>query len=209
MPETDMQAVYRKIRSYARFKSNAAGYSYGDYVNSGLIDQHIKSVKTLKRVEDTILEAYKLPLTELPKAKEQINEQLVQTQIEIEKVSSDEYFAEVLAKTTAEKQAERASRKTIQERVNEFARLNYLLDCKFDQDMCDLYGRAEQPPLTGLFEKSGEDTLLELKSNRSAKDELQEAIEALEIGVEFSDDTTVQQSLKEAIEALKTALEFA
>ena len=207
MPETDLQSVYRKVRAYARFRSKDGSYSM-PYVESALIDEHIKATKTLKRVEETILTAYKLPLSELSEAKERIQAELIETNKKLEEVSGQDHYKEVLEKTTAEKQAERAARKTIQERVAEFARLNYLLDCNFGKDMCDLYGRAEQPPLTALFEKSGEDTLLELKSNRTAKDELQEAIEALEIGLEFSDDDTVQTQLKEAIEALKIALEF-
>ena len=192
----DMPSVYRKIRAYSRFVSANAAYFLGS-VDARSVDEHIKAKKTLKRVEETVLSAYKLPLSQLDTALDRIAEKMQEVDAAIERVNSDEYFQEVLAEAKQQKAEEAANRRSVDDRVEQFARLNYLLDCKFQVDMCNIYGRntTAKPPVE-----------VPAKLPAAAPDPLREAIEALFIALEFSDD---KQPIQEAIEALETALEFA
>jgi superfamily II DNA/RNA helicase len=193
---SDMPSVYRKIRAFSRFVSATSSAYILGWVDTRPIDEHLKAKKTLKRVEETILSAYKLPISQLGEAKTKIAERLEEIEATIERINSAEYFEQVLAIATAQKAEEAANRRSVDDRVKEFARLNYLLDCKFQVDMCDIYGRHGAT-------KVQEPTPAPVQKPTSP---LQDAIEALQTALEFSDH---QPPLREAIEALEVALEFA
>jgi hypothetical protein len=204
---SDMPSVYRKIRAFSRFVSaTSSGYTLG-FVDTRSIDDHIKAKKTLKRVEDTILSAYKLPVSQLDEALNRIADRLQQAEETLNHINSDEYFAEVLQSATDKKAEEAANRRSVDDRVKEFARLNYLLDCKFQVDMCTIYGRNKSEPTSEDMDRpSSKNSNKQAMAKGKGESPIKDAIDALRIALEFSDN---KQPLQEAIEALEVALEFA
>jgi hypothetical protein len=196
----DMKTIYSRIKTFGRMNSEFSLYP-SLYIPSTNVDEHIKAVKAIALVEKSLLPSYRMTIEELPQVLEAIQEKIAEKNLAITKAKSDEHFQEVLAKSVEEKEREAATRKTVAERVKEFARLNYLLDCYFEVDNCDLYGRGSDNAPQPSQAKS--EVVGEAVTDTAAL--LQEAIESLQIALEFSDN---KQQLQEAIEALEVAKEF-
>jgi hypothetical protein len=140
MELTDQQSVYRIVKAYSRLQEYFTSIEY-----KGWVDKHIKIKKRLTRIEEKILKKFKLtlmdnfgPLTlDLENSVSTLSEKL-------DYVKGEDNFKEVLARVTKEKAESEANRKPTEERVNEFKRLNYLLQCKFGVHTCDIFGRIEE-----------------------------------------------------------------
>lgn len=195
----DPRTIYKKLREASRWQSsNAAGF----WVNAMAVDEHIKAKKSIERVQKSILAAYGVGIEGLPQVQSAIEIKLENARAELENVQSDYYFAQVLARVAEEKRQAAAESRSIAQRVEEFAKLNYLLDCKFEVDMCDIYGRGKDGATAYIAPKGVKG---EAVTDNAAV--IGEALEALQTALEFTDGDA-QEPIKDAIEALKTALEF-
>lgn len=136
----DINGIYRTVRAYANLRNTWNRYQF-----TGRIDQHRKSAKKLKKIEEQILSRSGLQigddfsglLLELEKKVNLLSEKVAY-------IRSPENIQQVLDQVIVEKDKERAGRKPVEERVNEFQRLNYLLDCRQGIHTCDIYGRVEE-----------------------------------------------------------------
>ena len=161
---TNEKSIYRIVRRYADLKSY-----WSRNTLRGKIDQHIKYKKRLKKVEDTILKKNKLDLfDDFSPLIDQYRERVTEIESKILEVTSEENFQRILEKVQREKEQELANRRPTEERVNEFKRLNYLLDCHFKIHTCDIYGRAEEIK-TGKAIEVVEQPKIKLELNESYK----------------------------------------
>lgn len=135
---SDIKTVYRIVKAYSKLQ-------YSRYIMENDVDQHIKYATRMKRIEDDVLTKNKLTLSDdfssLQLQFERKKEELLG---ELARVRSDENLAEKVAVITAKKEEENANRQPVSERVNQFARLNYLLNCQFSIHTCDIYGRVSE-----------------------------------------------------------------
>lgn len=87
---------------------------------------------------------------EIPKLLEQYKNELEEAKQELNKIKSPDYFQELKREVKMRKSAMQVDGKTIEERVNDFAKLNYLLSFKFNQaeyDTCIIpLPEMEVPP---------------------------------------------------------------
>ena len=195
----DPKTIYRKLREASRWQStNTAGF----WVNVRSVDEHIKAKKSVERVEKSILAAYGVGIEGLPQVQAAIEVKLENARAELENVQSDYYFAQVLARVAEEKRQAAAESRSIAQRVEEFAKLNYLLDCKFEVDMCDIYGRGKDGATAYIAPKGVKGEAV--TDNATV---IGEALEALQTALEFVGPDQ-QKQIKEAIEALQVAIEF-
>jgi Helicase conserved C-terminal domain len=192
----DIKSMYQKLRAFARMASNTVIYP-SLWINTKDVDEHIKAKKSIKRIEETVLSAYKVSLKNLPEVEPIIRDRIAEMQTEIAELKSPEYFAKTLRKAMEEKEEQKRVSRSVDDRVKEFARLNYLLDCKFEVDNCDIYGRSSGKTKA---DKSGNNVTDDAAN-------IGEAIQSLQIALEFS-DTENKKVLNEAIQALQIALEF-
>jgi superfamily II DNA/RNA helicase len=140
MEITDLKSRYRIVKAYGRLKTP---WDKREYYS--LVDQHIKYSNRINTIEKNILKPYDLtifdnfqPIVEkLKTRKEKLDEQIAEEKSEEKLASLVENY-----RTEMAKKAQNA--KTIDQRVNEFQRLNYLLDCKFGHHNCDIYGRIHE-----------------------------------------------------------------
>ena len=187
---SDQKSIYQIVRQYARLRY------YDGYILKGEVDQHIKYGKRVKRLEETILAPFQLTIDDdFSKVIIEYENREAVMLVQMEEKQSEEYFSKLVAKYEAEKADKQSNRRTIQARVEEFQRLNYLLDCEFGIHNCDIYGRIE------LAETK------QIEKEDISKD-LDAAIEALLTALEFAAEEEAS-SLKGAVEALEIAKEFA
>lgn len=136
---TDIKSIYLIVRRYA----DAQNYYYTRIDYRQKIDQHIKYRKRLQRVEESILKPYKLTLFDnINPVIDDLNSKVVKLNEQKAIFLSEEHKQNVLAKVIEEKERNERNSKPLSERVNEFARLNYLLDCKEGIHTCDIMGRV-------------------------------------------------------------------
>lgn len=193
----DPKTIYRKLREASRWQSaNYAGF----FVNIRSVDEHIKAKKSVERVQKSILAAYGVGIEGLAQVQSAIEEKIENARAELENVQSDDYFAQVLERVTEEKRQNASQSRSIAQRVEEFASLNYLLDCKFEVDMCDIYGRGKDGKTVDKKAPKGE-------AVTDSAAVIGEALEALKTALEFT-DAKQNEPLKQAIEALQVAIEF-
>lgn len=135
----DQASIYRIVREYAKLKG------YERWRMQGKVDSHIKLVKKLQRLEDNILVAYELTVRDdLAPVVNQIQEQKNTLEGQLEQVKSEDNLARLIEKHELEKAQQQGNSRTVEQRVAEFQRLNYLLDCQFGIHNCDIYGRVEE-----------------------------------------------------------------
>ncbi|WP_367390174.1 helicase-related protein [Lewinella sp. LCG006] len=140
MESGDIRAAYRKLYRYAQLQ----GY-YSRLGTRSVIDEHKKYVKRIKNIEDKLLAKEQLTIFDDFTALIDRYHQRASTLLaEITHLKSPEHKETLLAKVIEEKEAEAANRRPVSERVNEFQRLNYLLDCHHKVHTCDIYGRVEE-----------------------------------------------------------------
>lgn len=140
MELSDDKSLYRIVKAYARLKEY---WSATDY--RGKVDKHVKLKKRIKRIEENILKKNKLSLSDdFSPLITTFKDKVFKLKEKLVNIKSEENFQEILARVTKEKEEIEANRKPTEERVNEFKRLNYLLQCKFDIQTCDIYGRIEE-----------------------------------------------------------------
>lgn len=140
MEITDEKSVYRIVRAYANLRS---------YWNRSTlrekVEQHVKYRKRLKKVEEGILKKNKLSLSDdFTSLMDEIRLKIQEIEGEILEIKSEEHKQKVLEKIILEKEEMEKGKKPVSERVNDFARLNYLLDCFYKIHNCDIYGRIEE-----------------------------------------------------------------
>lgn len=140
MEQSDIRSTYRILGAYARLQSY-----YNRLRTKSVVDEHKKYAKRLRSVEQKILAKEQLTIyDDFTPLLNRYGLRIMQLTEEISKVKSDEYKAQLLEKAIREKEAEAANRKPVQERINEFQRLNYLLNCHYKIHSCDIYGRVEE-----------------------------------------------------------------
>ena len=134
---TDQKSIYQIVRQYAKLR-------YDSWQLKGEVDQHIKYKKRIKRLEETVLAPFKLSIEDdFTKVIKDFEQREANMLAQMKEKLSEDYFQQLVQKYQAEKAEEQANRRSIQARVEEFQRLNYLLDCQFGIHSCDIYGRIE------------------------------------------------------------------
>lgn len=136
----DTKSLYRIARAYANLARIADRYTIKQTV-----DQHIRTTKKLKAIEDRILSRYKLTIhDDYTPVIEQFQKREADIKEQIRKEISPENKAEKVKEFTELKAKEKADSRSIVQRGTEFQRLNYLLDCKYGIHSCDIYGRVQE-----------------------------------------------------------------
>lgn len=133
----------KALMAFTRAYANLV--SYNSYTISATLDAFRKQREKLKLVQDRILSRYKLTVFDdfLPVVEEYTTRK-EKLQADIFAVSSDEEFQRRLAIVQAQKEAEKANSRNVSQRVTEFSRLNYLLNCLDGIHTCDIYGRVTE-----------------------------------------------------------------
>ena len=72
----------------------------------------------------------------------EMEEKLNEIREELKEKSGEEFYQRVYDKIDKEMKTAEANSLPVSERVNQFARLNYLLDCMMKTHTCDLFGRV-------------------------------------------------------------------
>ncbi len=140
MELSDTKSLYRIVRAYANLARITERYTIKQSV-----EQHIRTAKKLKSIEDRVLSRFKLTIhdnytpviDEFQKREADIRAQIRQEISPENKAKKVQAFTELKAK-------EKADSRSIVQRVTEFQRLNYLLDCKYGIHNCDIYGRVQE-----------------------------------------------------------------
>ncbi|MEO0340368.1 MAG: hypothetical protein AAF242_14305, partial [Bacteroidota bacterium] len=110
----------------------------------GKVERHIKIAKRLSRLDETILAPFNLSVgDDLTPIIEKIEGQEEQLLGGLEQIKSQDNLDRLTEKYRQEKETEEGNSRSIEQRVAEFQRLNYLLDCQFGIHNCDIYGRVE------------------------------------------------------------------
>jgi len=136
-PDTE-KAMMAFIRAYANV-------SYGSYEKGSTLDTFRKQREKLKQVQERILSRHKLTVfDDFTHVKEEYQIRLNKLSDDVSILLSPEEFQRRLAIVEAEKEKERASSRNVSQRVTEFSRLNYLLDCLDGIHTCDIYGRVTE-----------------------------------------------------------------
>ena len=140
MDSSDIRAAYRKLSRYAQLQAY-----YPRLGTRSAIDEHKKYVKRIKKIEDKLLAKEQLTIfDDFTALINRYDERARMLMSKINELNAVEYREKLLAKVIQEKEAEAANRRPVSERVNEFQRLNYLLDCHHQVHACDIYGRVEE-----------------------------------------------------------------
>jgi hypothetical protein len=178
--DTDVKSMYRIVRAYAELKDY-----YGRTSVRDVVEEHAKALKKMKTIEDRVLVSKGLTI------QDDISPILAEMKVEADKmleqeakIKSQEHFDAIFERVAAEKAELEKRSKPTEERVNEFARLNYLLDCKFEYHACDIYGRVtelksgkkveviEQPKVVLKTDDTPIPTLLFKKKGKSSNNNL-------------------------------------
>jgi superfamily II DNA/RNA helicase len=137
---TDTRGLYRVIRTYADITSDYSSYRWNMWV-----DEHIKIRKKIKLIEDGILKKFDLGIyDDFQHIIDRYGENSRSLEEKHKAIVSEENLQQTTEKYVAEKEEEARQRKTLEERVAEFQRLNYLLDCNYGIHNCDIYGRVKE-----------------------------------------------------------------
>lgn len=136
---TDDKSKLRLVKYYSRL------YRYNGYSQRAAVEKYIKYKNRIARLEKNILARYKLTIfDDFSQVQEEYTLRAGQLLEQINTLQSEEHFEAVLERVTEEKAREQANSRTVTQRVEEFQRLNYLLDCKKGIHSCDIYGRVEE-----------------------------------------------------------------
>lgn len=136
---TDDKSKLRLIKAYSRL------YRHSNYSMRTAVEKYIKYAGRINRLEKNILVRYKLTVfDDFSAVTEEYRRRAGELTTQLEVLRSPEHFEEVLERAVAEKELEQKNSRTITQRVEEFQRLNYLLDCKTGIHTCDIYGRVEE-----------------------------------------------------------------
>ena len=135
---TDQQSIYRIVRQYAKLRS------YDGETLKGYVEEHISWTKKLKKLEEQILTPFSLKISDdFTPVILDFEQKEAEMTGRLQEKKSPEYFERLVEQYTQEKAEEQANRRSIQARVEEFQRLNYLLDCEYGIHNCDIFGRIE------------------------------------------------------------------
>lgn len=133
--------MYRLVKDYIR---DMYGYR-GNYSLSSKLDTHKKYKKRLQTVQEKGLKNYKLSVfDDFTVVIDDFQQRKLKLAGEMAEVSAPENRERLTEKYRLEKEQEAAQSKSITERVNQFQRLNYLLDCFYSVHTCDIYGRVHE-----------------------------------------------------------------
>jgi len=149
---TTPKGIYQKVKAYAKDQDWNTQYDL-----NRLVELHQQKLKQLKRIEQNILAKNDLDIHDnFEVLIEDYQNKLVKIKAELIRIQSANYQVKLLNQFIYEKEAKQLQSKTLEERVNEFSRLNFLLECKdanFDGiddagNVCDIYGiqRGEASP---------------------------------------------------------------
>ena len=145
---TDDKSMYRVVRQYAKMKA------WGTHRILGKVDDHINYSKRMARLEEKVLKQYELTIFDnLSLVIEEYSNRSIEMRSKIDILKGEENKQATIRKYEVEKEAEDAESRTVEERVNQFQRLNFLLDCEFGIHNCDIYGRVEVTETGELLEK--------------------------------------------------------
>jgi hypothetical protein len=144
MKSETLPQLYRLVKAYADTREWSEKYDL-----EGTVDEHIKKLKKLERTERNILAKNDLTIKDdFTALIEKYQQQIEQIEKDIKQVTSPQNQLKLMLEMTAEKEAKQMASKPTEERVEEFKRLNYLLECR-DEDMdgqddqgnvCTIYG---------------------------------------------------------------------
>eukprot|EP00903_Cladosiphon_okamuranus_P000231 g231.t1 len=140
MPGTDLKDIYKVLGRYAKLMPDYSRYRLKD-----ALDRHKKYGKRIENIERKILQREGLTIDDdfLPLIR-QYADRVEEIKVKMADVRSDENMQRLLERVLEDKEKEEANKKPVSERVNEFQRLNYLLDCHHKVHSCDIYGRVEE-----------------------------------------------------------------
>lgn len=134
----DDKGLFRLVRAYAKISTER-------YTVMSAVERYIKIKKQLARIEERILKRYQLTIyddfssvIEEYKQRESDLTQAIANELSVENRAAK------IAFFTEEKAKEKAGSQTLVQRVAQFQRLNYLLDCKYGIHSCDIYGRVQE-----------------------------------------------------------------
>lgn len=219
MRHTDIKSAYRIISAYANLQNQ-----YSAIYTKRAVDEHKKLSKKLKHIEDRILAKENLTLNDdyshlldfYKKRSDDLSKELLLIQ-------SDEYFQEKLEQAYVEKRELDKKKKPMSNRIKEFMRLNYLLECKQGIDNCDIYGRKEKTTVNSSVNATVNTAVkstvkstvnpsvtpsVKAAAKVSDKKLLQQAIDALMAAQDFASNDD-KKSITQAIQALEAAILFA
>ena len=134
----DIQSKYRFVKAYAKITR----YN-NKWTMLSAVDENIKARKKLKIVESSILEKYQLTaFDDFSPVVADLEEQFAKLERQKNQILNPEYKQSIIEKYRKEKEEEQAKSKSLEVRVSQFNRLNYLLDCEYGINECDIYGRV-------------------------------------------------------------------
>ncbi len=144
MKSETLPQLYRLVKAYADTREWSEKYDL-----EATVDEHIKKLKKLERTERNILAKNDLTIKDdFTALIEKYQQQVEQIRKDIKEVTSPQNQLKLMLEMMAEKEAKQMSSKPTEERVEEFKRLNYLLECR-DEDadgqddqgnVCTIYG---------------------------------------------------------------------
>ena len=222
----DFKSIYRIVKTFIKAKYEKSTYNAymrkgvwkiswdGMYLNQD-IDEHIKLVNKMNRIEKVILSKHNLTIQDdVTGVIDKLTAEIDSINERIEVIEGEEYRNELIGKEKKRREESAQRSRTIPERVEEFERLNFLLECSDAEvnggNVCDIYGiergsphpKVHNPqPKLEINKKSTSAKLREAASNNT--DDITDALDALKLLFELEDNEGEKQSISEAIEALE------
>ena len=144
MPNKTLTQTYRMVKAYAETRDWREKY---DIISS--VEEHGKKLKKLEKTERNILAKNDLKIKDdFSKLIQNYEEKVSQTSEEMERINSATNRLKLLKDIIEEKENKQINSKSLSDRADEFARLNFLLECKdedFDGEddrgnVCSIYG---------------------------------------------------------------------
>ena len=156
MPISDIKSIYRKVKAYAETREWSEKYDL-----KRAVDEHIKKLKKLGRTERGILSKNDLSINDdFQQLIAKYERKISKISLEIKVIQSESNKQALLQEFIEEKEKKNLESKPLKERVQEFERLNYLLECSKvplnNGNTCTIYGinRGEGEQKIVKYEKA-------------------------------------------------------
>ncbi|MEO0339021.1 MAG: DEAD/DEAH box helicase, partial [Bacteroidota bacterium] len=181
---SDQKGIYRIVRAYAKLKG------WRTWQIKGKVGKHIKLTKQLDRLERDVLAAYELKLRDnVQPVIDNLKSQEEQLSARLENLQSDDFLQETQRHYEQLLKQQSSQSQSLQHRVQEFARLNYLLDCQHGIHNCDIYGRIE---------------IIPRKEDEDIREKIIKAIKGLRTLAELKQDSPEYGRIMKALKGLQT-----
>jgi RecG-like helicase len=211
MEAKTLKEKYQKVRAFSKvfIKTNFSEY----YDLKRAVELHIDLNKKLKRIEKNILSKNNLTLSDnflsLVAKFQRRREEIDRT---IEHLESDENREKLLKAIEKEKAEKQINSRPLETRVNEFKRLNFLLECNSTpihaENVCNIYGIQRGEAKVVPMEKDIPDKTIKTEAiidlKPIPKDPSQALLKALTIAIKVA-----PQTRKMKLEKMRKGLELA